>query len=159
MAKEKEIWWQISVFANETLAFVKDTRKTDREQDIIKRWEENQPGRAVKAALSRELFLLKKRKAAGEKLTTEEEEKLIGRPKIEEPVKEDKEKNKRKKSNTVEVLESVPKINEEKQLPKKDDHTSRNVREFLDYCQRDRLIELSHLSPSESKIVISNFER
>lgn len=50
--------WCIKMFNSETLALVKDTDKEDREKALKASWETNDPGRAEKAARSRQRYLL-----------------------------------------------------------------------------------------------------
>ena len=64
--------WCIKMFNSETLALVKDTDKEDREKALKASWETNDPGRAERAARSRQRYLLTKKIAAGEELTEEE---------------------------------------------------------------------------------------
>ena len=64
--------WTIKMFNSETLALVKDTDKEDREKALKASWEAADPGRAEKAARSRQRYLLMKRQKAGEELNEEE---------------------------------------------------------------------------------------
>mmetsp|Transcript_4779 Transcript_4779/g.7209 ORF Transcript_4779/g.7209 Transcript_4779/m.7209 type:complete len:304 (+) Transcript_4779:1450-2361(+) len=61
-----EITWQIKVYSSETVAIIKDTDKEDKEKELKAQWETDEPGRAEKAKLSRQKFLLKKKQKAGE---------------------------------------------------------------------------------------------
>ena len=60
------------MYSSETLALIKDTDKEDREKALKAQWEADEPGRAEKARLSRQKFILKKKQKAGEELTEEE---------------------------------------------------------------------------------------
>ena len=60
------------MYSSETLALIKDTDKEDREKALKAQWEADEPGRAEKAKLSRQKFLLKKRQKAGEEIAEEE---------------------------------------------------------------------------------------
>jgi len=71
-----DITWQIKVYSSETLALIKDTDKEDREKALKASWEAEEPGRAEKAKLSRQRFLLRKKQLSGEELTEEELEVL-----------------------------------------------------------------------------------
>jgi len=70
------ITWCLKMFNSETLALVKDTDKEDRERALKASWETVDPGRAEKAAKSRQRFLLLKKQRSGEELTEEELEVL-----------------------------------------------------------------------------------
>lgn len=52
------MYWFLKVISSETLGFVKDTEKEDKEKAIQKSWEDNEPGRALKAKKSRSKFLI-----------------------------------------------------------------------------------------------------
>ena len=60
------------MYSSETLALIKDTDKEDREKALKAQWEADEPGRADKAKLSRQKFMLKKKVKAEEQLTEEE---------------------------------------------------------------------------------------
>ena len=51
---------------------IKDTDKEDKEKALKASWEADEPGRAEKAQISRQKFILKKKQKAGETLTEEE---------------------------------------------------------------------------------------
>lgn len=70
----ESLTWCIKMFNSETLALVKDTDKEDREKALKASWETTDPGRAERAARSRQRYLLTKKIAAGEELTEEEQE-------------------------------------------------------------------------------------
>lgn len=53
--------WKICVFSTETIGFVKDTTKEDREKALIESWEHKQPGRSEKANMTRNKFLEKQK--------------------------------------------------------------------------------------------------
>lgn len=83
-----KLFWIIRVFSNTTIAFVKDSRKEDKEQYIISQWEQEQKGRSEIASDTRIIFLLNERKERGEILSSNEEEfvslndKLLKRSKV-----------------------------------------------------------------------------
>jgi len=56
-----EISWKVKIYSSETLALIKDTDKEDREKALKASWEADEAGRAEKAAVSRQKFLLKKK--------------------------------------------------------------------------------------------------
>jgi len=56
-----DISWKIKVYSSETLALIKDTDKEDREKALKAQWEADEPGRAEKATVSRQKFVLKKK--------------------------------------------------------------------------------------------------
>lgn len=71
---KNDIYWKILVFSSDPICFVKNTMKEDNEAAIKEEWEINEPGRALKASLSRKKFFLNVKAKNGELLTPEEEE-------------------------------------------------------------------------------------
>ena len=71
-----DVYWKISVFATDTLTFVKNTIKEDKEKEVIESWEKAEPGRKIKAETSRKKYLVNKKYVHGEVLSKEEEELL-----------------------------------------------------------------------------------
>ena len=71
-----DITWQVKLYSSETLALIKDTDKEDREKALKASWEAEEPGRAEKAKLSRQKFVLRAKQQSGEALTEEELEVL-----------------------------------------------------------------------------------
>jgi len=59
--ESNEITWQIKTYSSETLALIKDTDKEDKEKALKAQWEADEPGRAERAKLSRQKFILKKK--------------------------------------------------------------------------------------------------
>ena len=54
----ENITWVLKMYSSDTVALVKDTDKEDREKALKASWETAEPGRAEKAAKSRQRFLL-----------------------------------------------------------------------------------------------------
>ena len=71
---KNDIYWKIIVFSTDPICFVKNTMKEDKESAIKEEWEINEPGRALKASLSRKKYFLNVKAKNGELLTPEEEE-------------------------------------------------------------------------------------
>ena len=69
-----DIYWKISVFSTDTLTFLKNTIKEDKEKAVIESWEVNEPGRKVKAEKSRKKYFANIKYNNGEMLSPEEEE-------------------------------------------------------------------------------------
>jgi hypothetical protein len=78
----------LKVISSETIAFVKDTEKEDKEKAIQKSWEDAEAGRAGKAKKSRQKFLLQQKKNEGEALT-EEEISILSEPRIPRKLREE----------------------------------------------------------------------
>jgi len=71
---KNDIYWKIIVFSTDPICFVKNTMKEDKETAIKEEWEINEPGRALKASISRKKYFLNVKAKNGELLTPEEEE-------------------------------------------------------------------------------------
>lgn len=67
-----EFTWLIKMYSSETLALIKDTDKEDKEKSLKGQWEADEVGRAEKAKISRQKYLLKIKQKNGETLTEEE---------------------------------------------------------------------------------------
>lgn len=66
------ITWVLKFFTSDTVALIKDTDKEDREKALKLSWENAEPGRAERAAKSRQRYLLQQKQKSGEALTDEE---------------------------------------------------------------------------------------
>ena len=75
--KFDNIKWNIRIFSNNILSFVKDNSKIDHENKIKEEWEINQEGRRLKASESRKKFLILAKKLNGKELNKEESEILL----------------------------------------------------------------------------------
>jgi len=51
----------LKFFTSETIALIKDTDKEDREKALKVSWESSEPGRAEKAAKSRQRYLIQQK--------------------------------------------------------------------------------------------------
>ena len=70
----ENIKWNIKVFSDNTISFVKDISKTSHEEKIKEDWETNQPGRKLLASDSRKRYLLFEKKNNGLELSKEEKQ-------------------------------------------------------------------------------------
>ena len=52
----ENLHWFLQVISTQTVAFVKNTDKEDKEKAIKKSWEEAEPGRSEKAKIARRKF-------------------------------------------------------------------------------------------------------
>ena len=69
-----DVYWKISVFSTDSIAFIKNTIKEDKEKAVIESWEINEPGRKNKAEKSRKKYFVNIKYNNGEMLSPEEEE-------------------------------------------------------------------------------------
>lgn len=76
-----KICWVAQVIAQDSLAFVRDTKQEDKEKQTRKSWEDSEPGRAERAKKARRKFLIELKKERGEALT-EEEEQILNAPRL-----------------------------------------------------------------------------
>ena len=71
---KNDIYWCITVFTNEQLIFVKNTTKEDIENALKEGWEKKEPGRGLRASMSRKKYFAYLKFKNGEMLSPEEEE-------------------------------------------------------------------------------------
>jgi hypothetical protein len=69
-----DVYWKITVFSTDSLTFIKNTIKEDKEKAVIESWEINEPGRKNKAEISRKKYFVNIKYKNGEILSPEEEE-------------------------------------------------------------------------------------
>ena len=69
-----DVYWKISIFSTDSITFIKNTIKEDKEKEVIESWEINEPGRKKKAEMSRKKYFVNIKYNNGELLTPEEEE-------------------------------------------------------------------------------------
>ena len=148
--------WTVKMFNSETLALVKDTDKEDREKALKASWETADPGRAERAARSRQRYLLLKKMKSGEEPTEEEQELLkekrerVRKKDLEEAAANPKAakgkapaKNDPKKG--AKGAAQPEKADEEEEykrrvLPEPASHVNAGIVSFLNHFKRDRLI-------------------
>ena len=148
--------WTVKMFNSETLALVKDTDKEDREKALKASWETADPGRAERAARSRQRYLLLKKIKSGEEPTEEEQELLkekrerVRKKDLEEAAANPKAakgkapaKNDPKKG--AKGAAQPEKADEEEEykrrvLPEPASHVNAGIVSFLNHFKRDRLI-------------------
>ena len=151
--------WNIKVFSSDKINFVKEFSKEEKEKSLKNNWEENEPGRAEKAKISRKKYFIDKIKKEGGRLTNEQLE-LIGAKtektekteKIEKTEKSDNIPNKRgstakKRKTRVSIMatnkksdekKSEEKLKTKKVLPRSNDHYSKYIKNYLDYAYKKR---------------------
>ena len=154
----ENLTWCIKMFNSETLALVKDTDKEDREKALKASWETTDPGRAERAARSRQRYLLTKKIAAGEELTEEEQE--VMKEKRERVRKKDMEEvsqvkggkgkapakpDPKKAAKGAPVAEKTEEEEESKRrvLPEPASHVNSSIVSFLDHFKSERLIQIT----------------
>ena len=168
----ENITWVMRFFTSETIALIKDTDKEDREKALKASWETAEPGRAEKAAKSRQKYLIQQKQKAGEQLTDEElvilyekrervrkkdqDEAPAAKGKKAPPAKDDKKKGKgAEKEDKPKVPVPVPEEEPQLQLPEPDQHVNSNIVEFLQHFKSQRLITLCD---NESEVRVRSAE-
>ena len=96
-----DVYWKISVFATDSLTFVKNTIKEDREKEVIESWEKAEPGRKIKAETSRKKYLVNKKYLQGEVLSKDEEELITDLTNIK--------RNEKIESDSIMLVTNIPK--------------------------------------------------
>jgi len=158
--------WNIKVFPSDKLCFIKDMSKEDQEKLLKNDWEEQEPGRAEKAKISRKRFMLEKIKKHGGKLT-EEEQNLIkterqrkGQKDENEKLASDKKRKTRVQINALNKKTDEKKADEEnkdnilnskKTLPLPNDHCSKYVKNYLKYTYKKRTKKINNIKDQYQK--------
>ena len=134
-------YWSIIVFSTEPVVFVKNTLKEDEENEIKNNWEINEPGRALKANLSREKFLIKKKIKEGIEIS--ELEKSLIKNKI----------SKKKMRSTTEIIKLKKSIDLNNYSPKKTENEKEENNIINNNIDKNKLnINYIPFSKSRSRI-------
>ena len=158
--------WNIKVFPSDKLCFIKDMSKEDQEKLLKNDWEENEPGRAEKAKISRKRFMLEKIKKHGGKLT-EEEQSLIAAQRQRKGQKDEIEKvvNDKKRKIKIQISALNKKtddkkddeenkdnlLNTKKTLPLPKEHCSKYVKSYLNYTYKKRTKKIHNIKDQYQK--------
>ena len=144
-----DVYWKISVYSTDSLTFIKNTIKEDKEKAVIESWEINEPGRKNKAEKSRKRYFVNIKYNNGEVLSPEEEELIpekFNRKEVIEgnsnmlvtnipPKAGNAQKqpiaNDEKKQEEVDILKKLPKIK---------DYHSLFMKNFYLYSKQSRVI-------------------
>ena len=164
---ENKLNWTIKVFASDKLCFIKDISKEQQEKLLKNDWEENEPGRAEKAKMSRKRFIIEKKKIKGQKLTEEEMNilnKVIKKGNKEENVRGPSIKrkktrvqisaiNKRLDGGKSEEKKMNNIFNNKKVLPQPNDHCSGYIKNYLKYAYKKRTKKIHNINDQYDKII------
>lgn len=151
------ISWVLKFFTSETIALIKDTDKEDREKALKVSWETAEPGRAEKAAKSRQRYLIQQKQKAGESLTDDdlivlyEKRERVRKKDLEEqanskgkkapaPAKADPKKGAKGGDEKPKVPVPMPEEEPALVLPEPSQHVNANIVEFLNHFKAERLI-------------------
>ena len=122
-----DVYWKIAVFSTDSITFIKNTIKEDKEKAVIESWEINEPGRKNKAEKSRKKYFVNIKYNNGEVLSAEEEELIHEKINRKEVIESNSNmlvtnippkkalspievKSDEKKQNEVDILKKLPKI-------------------------------------------------
>ena len=95
----KNLSWKIKIFSSDNLCFVPDSSKEENEQLMKNGWEEQEPGRANLAKMSRKRYLLEKIRKEGKELNNEDIE-ILKNKRIRKTTKEKEEEQNNANVNT-----------------------------------------------------------
>ena len=164
-----DFYWNIGIFSSEPIQFVKNTLKEDFENHIKLSWEENEPGRAEKAKLSRKKYFVKQKYENGEMLEPDEDELIFGKNKnvvIESdskllvtkiPKSNNNNNNNSQNINNNKMENKKESINlNKKYLPTIDSYNSLFMKNFYMYSIQDRVIVQKQLNINSKNILVSN---
>ena len=169
IAKNK-IPWSIKVFSSDKLCFAKELSKELKEKSLKDNWEENEPGRAEKAKMSRKKYFIEKIKKEGGKLTMDQLD-VLNKPKEKSDVKvmrssvqKTTKKRKTRMSITAskkveqEKTEKPEKLKQKKVLPRSNDHYSKYIKNYLDYAYKKRTRQINNNILDQFLKTINNME-
>ena len=88
----KNLSWKIKIFSYDNLCFVPDSSKEENEQLMKNGWEEQEPGRANLAKISRKRYLLEKIRKEGKELNNEDIEILKNKSRFNSYIKQERTK-------------------------------------------------------------------
>ena len=121
--KFDKIKWNIRVFSNYMLSFVKDTSKISHENKIKEDWEIGHEGRKLKASESRKKYIALTKRKCGLELSKEELE-ILSRPMPRKSLIAEEEEN-NKSNNLKENLDK--RCNKLQKISKKNDNRTSNL--------------------------------
>ena len=179
----KNLSWKIKIFSSDNLCFVPDSSKEENEQLMKNGWEEQEPGRANLAKISRKRYLLEKIRKEGKELNNEDIE-ILKNKRIRKTTKEKEEEQnnanvntkgpKKKvggdKNNKIQISSKKEEtiltnnnnkisltLNMNKSLPKSSDinkkHKSIFIKNYLKYAYNTRTLRLSTVEDQYLKII------
>ena len=167
-----DFYWNIGIFSSEPIQFVKNTLKEDYENHIKLSWEENEPGRAEKAKLSRKKYFVRKKYENGEILEPDEDELIFGKnkniviesdsnllvtkiPKSNNNNINNNNKNQKVNNNKMENKKESINLNK-RYLPTIDSYNSLFMKNFYMYSVQDRVIVHRNINNNNKNILVSN---
>ena len=95
----KNLSWKIKIFSSDNLCFVADSSKEENEQLMKNGWEEQEPGRANLAKISRKRFLFEKMRKEGGEIKNEEDMEILKNIRIRKTTKEKEEEQQNLNTN------------------------------------------------------------
>ena len=164
-----KLTWTIKVFSSDKVSFVKELSKEDKEKSLKNNWEENEPGRAEKAMISRKKFCIEKTKKEGGTLTMEQLEFLNQKNDKKENTTNKRVSVSKKRKSKLSIVAVNKKIEEKKEenrkdkliikkpLPKSIDHKSKYIKNYLDYAYKKRTRKINtHILDQYLKTINNN---
>ena len=139
--------WNIKVFSSDKISFVKELSKEEKEKSLKNNWEENEPGRAEKAKISRKKYFIDKIKKEGGQLTNEQLELITANTEKSDNIPNKRGSTAKKRKTRASITAMNKKIDEKKSeeklktkkvLPKSNDHYSKYIKNYLDYAYKKR---------------------
>ena len=170
-----DVFWKISVFATDTLTFVKNTIKEDKEKEVMESWEIAEPGRKIKAEKSRKKYFVNIKYNNGEVLSKEEEELIsdklnLKRNEIIEsnsnmlvtniPPRLNTNNNKLEDKKNIDNYKNISQSNKDifyRKLPKIKNYRSLFMKNFYNYSNQDRVIKKNKNKIQENLPNINQF--
>ena len=162
--------WCIKIFSSDKIYFVKEISKEEKEKSLKNTWEENEPGRAEKAKISRKKYFIEKVKKEGGKLTPEQMELINSKTEAKDNASKRASVVKKRKSR-VSIMALNKKSGDKKSgdekkdiskptkiLPKSTDHYSKYIKNYLDYAYKKRTRKINNNILDQYLKTINNHE-
>ena len=164
----KNLTWKIKIFSSDNLCFIPDSSKEENEQLMKNGWEEQEPGRASLAKMSRKRYLIEKIRKEGKELNNEEIE-ILKNKRIRKTTKEREEEQNNaninntntkapKKKSGADKNSKIQISSKKEEVKKEEPNLSLNINKFnLNLNMNKILPKSSDINKKHKSIFIKNY--
>ena len=146
----KNLTWRIKIFSSDNLCFVADLSKEENEQTMKNGWEEQEPGRANLAKISRKRYLLEKIKKEGGEIKNDEDIELLKTKRIKKTTKEKEEEQQNINNNTKNPKKKIGATNTKVQINSKKEENKKE--EIISHAKLNFLLNTNKSLPKITEI-------
>ena len=161
--KMPNLTWKIKIFSSDNICFVPDSSKEENELLMKNAWEEQEPGRANLAKMSRKRFLLEKMRKEGAELKNEDKE-ILNNKRIRKTTKEKEEEqnqivgNKPGKKKIEKSNKNPATNNNKKEENNLNGNNNTNIIKFKTYLNINKTLpSLKDIEINHKSIYIKNY--